>query len=139
MQIDVSDILRKGEGAQTEFTVSDEQPQLDDVILTAPLSGTVRIIGTKTGILAAGRLEGEVEVECHRCLQAFSHPVHFPFEAEFDASPQDDQLPIDRYGKIDLAEPIRQEIVVHLPLQQLCQDGCNGIELNQKKDSNGSS
>jgi uncharacterized protein len=139
MQVDVSDILSRGEGAQTEFAVSDETPELDDVSLAAPLTGTVNIIGLKDGLLAAGRFEAEVTMECHRCLRTFAHHVEFPFEAEFADHPDEDQFPISKHGKIDLAEPIRQELVVHLPLQQLCQADCNGIELKQKKDSHGSS
>jgi uncharacterized protein len=139
MHIDVRNILMQGEGAQEEYTISDESPELDDVTLAAPLSGNVRVMGTKEGVLAVGRLEADVELECNRCLRAFNHHVRFSLEAEFAEHPDEDQYPIDKRGRIDLTEPIRQDLVVYLPLQQLCQDDCNGIELKQKKDSNGSS
>ncbi len=139
MQIDVNDILRTGEGAQTVYAVEGEKPDLDGVELAEPISGEIRIMGTKHGILAVGRLETAVTLECHRCLRAFTHHIKFPLEAEFMATPEEDMFPIDQYGKIDLAEPVRQDIVVHLPLKQLCQADCKGIELKQKKDSDGSS
>jgi uncharacterized protein len=135
MQVDVSDILAKGEGSQVDLTVTDETPSLDGVTLTSPLSGRVRIVGTKDGVITAGQLETEVELECDRCLHSFSHHLRFSFQAEFRDSPEEDQFPIDKHGRIDLAEPVRQEIEVHLPLQRLCQEDCRGLELKQKKDS----
>lgn len=135
MHIDVSEILQAGEGHQADFTIGDETPALENLTLTAPLSGNIRIIGLQDGVLAAGRLEAAVELECTRCLRTFPHKVAFKFEAEFSERPQEDQFPIDKYGKIDLAEPVRQEIEVHLPLVALCQEDCAGIELKQKKDT----
>lgn len=139
MHVDVNDILRQGEGAQAGYNITDEQPEFEDVKLVAPLGGSIRIVGTKTGVLAAGKIDATVELECHRCLRPFNYRFSFPVEAEFDPNPEEEQYQIDRYGKIDLAEPIRQDLVVHLPLRQLCQAGCNGIQLTQKKETNGSS
>jgi uncharacterized metal-binding protein YceD (DUF177 family) len=139
MQVDVSDILRQGEGSQLDFTVEGESPRLDNVALVSPVSGRFRAMGTKEGVIISGRLQADISLECHRCLRAFTHSLAFPLEAEFQDEPEEDQFPIDKYGKIDLAEPVRQEIEVHLPLQQLCQADCNGIKLKQKKDIDGSS
>jgi len=135
MHVDVSDILAQGEGSQIDFAVADETPELEGLTLAAPLSGNLRIIGTKEGVLAAGKLEAEVELECDRCLRSFTHHLSIPVEAEFRDQPEDDQFPIDKHGTIDLAEPVRQEIEVHLPLQRLCQEDCSGLKLKQKKDS----
>lgn len=128
MQIDVSDILAQGEGSQTTFTVEGEESQLEGVKLTSPISGEVRLIGTKDGVLVTGQLASAVELECDRCLRSFEHSLNFPLSAEFTDAPSEDQFLIDKHGKIDIAEPARQELEVHLPLQRLCQDDCRGIE-----------
>jgi DUF177 domain-containing protein len=135
MQVDVSDIFRSGEGHQADFDISDEIPQLDGITLTAPLEGSLRVIGTVDGVLVTGDFAAEVELECSRCLRTFSYPVEFALEAEFSPTPDEDSFGIDKYGNIDLNEPVRQEIEVRLPLSPLCQDDCGGIELKQKKDS----
>lgn len=135
MQVDVSDILAREEGAQAEFTVEGETLVLDGLTLTSPISGSVRVIGIDDGVIVSGRFQTDVELECDRCLKTFVHQTTFLLEAEFRDEPAEDQFPIDKYGKIDLAEPVRQEIEVHLPLARLCQADCAGIELKQKKDN----
>ena len=139
MHINVSHILREGEGARADFTVEQESPSLEGITLASPINGNVLIMGTKTGVLARGRLNADVELVCDRCLRSFSHHLEFPLKAEFEDEPTDDQFPIDRNGSIDLLEAIRQDIEIHLPMQRLCQDDCNGLRLNQTKDNHGSS
>ena len=128
MQVDVNDILQQGEGAQADFSVKGETPQLEGLKLTQPIEGDIKVIGTKEGVLAVGSLDAAVELECNRCLRAFEYGLHFPLESEFSLNPDEEQFLIDKKGQIDLAEPIRQEIEVHLPLQQLCQEDCAGIK-----------
>lgn len=129
MQIDVSHILRQGEGAQEEFIINDEKPELDDLVLASPINGAIRIIGTNTGILASGKLEAAVALECSRCLKEYAQLVQFRLEAEFEDHPNDEQFAINKQGKITLDEPVRQELEVRLPLKALCQEDCTGIKL----------
>lgn len=139
MHVDVNDILKQEEGAGLDLRIEDERPSFEDVSLAAPLSGDIKVVGIDGSIIVAGNLQVEVNLECNRCLRMFTHHLTVPLQAEFRQQPGEDSFPIDRYGKIDLEEPIRQDILVHLPLQQLCTEDCNGIELKQKKDNHGSS
>ncbi len=127
MQVDVSNILRQGEGAREDFTISEESPDLDGIKLTGHLNGIVQIIGTNTGVLVDATLEAAVALECGRCLKLYEQVVKFPVQAEFEDHPSEDQFPITKFGKIDLSEPVRQELEVHLPLKALCQEDCTGI------------
>jgi uncharacterized metal-binding protein YceD (DUF177 family) len=70
-----------------------------------------------------------VTLECHRCLRSFEHPIQFPVRADYAERPTEDEFPIARDGSIDLAEAIRQELLVHLPQKQLCQEDCAGISI----------
>lgn len=139
MQVDVNDILRQGEGSLTDFVVDDETPELTDVTLAQPLAGNLRIMGTKSGVLVIGELQTAVELECNRCLRTFTHSLKLPLRAEFDRHPDEDSFPIDKKGQIDLDEPVRQELILHLPLQQLCKADCESLQLKEMKDSNGRS
>lgn len=135
MHVDVSNILQQGEGSRADFSIVGETPELVGIDLAAPLTGELRVVGTTGGVVIRGRLHTDVTLHCRRCLRAFSHHLDFPLQGEFSRTPVEDQFSIDKYGKIDLSEPVRQEIEVHLPLAPLCQEGCDGIELKQKKDS----
>jgi uncharacterized protein len=139
MQIDVNDILRHGEGFQLDYDIEAERPELEGITLASPISGSIHLVGVDDGIMVGGRLAADIELECDRCLRAFNHHLEFPLEASFSELPEDDQFPIDKHGKIDLSESLRQEIEVHLPVQRLCQADCSGLELKQKKDNHGSS
>lgn len=139
MHIDVNDILRQGEGSITNFMVEDESPELADVKLVEPLNGDLRIVGTKDGVLAIGELQAAVELECGRCLRTFTHQLTLPLRAEFARQPDEDSFPIDKKGWIELDEPVRQELILQLPIQQLCKEDCESIQLKEIKDSNGRS
>ncbi|TAK89501.1 hypothetical protein EPO04_00065 [Patescibacteria group bacterium] len=139
MHIDVNDILRQGEGSITDFKVDNESPELADVKLAQPLAGSLRIMGTRDGVLAIGDLQTAVELECGRCLRTFTHSLELPIRAEFARNPDEDSFPIDSKGTIDLDEPVRQELILQLPIQQLCKDDCESLQLKETKDSNGRS
>jgi uncharacterized protein len=138
MHIDVTNLLAENEGTRTDFSVEGERPEFEDITLTQPVSGSVQIMRAVDGLTARGNLQTTAELECHRCLRTFEQALKFPLSAEFRETPQDDEFSIDGDGQIDLSEAIRQEILVHLPQQQLCQEDCKGIQLKQKKDRNGS-
>ena len=86
-----------------------------------------------------GRISTETEVECTRCLE----PVTKSLEIEFDdifvdpadepvademavaGADLDESIAID--GKIDVAEVIREQIILALPEQTFCRADCKGL------------
>jgi uncharacterized protein len=127
MHINVRDILAESVGAQRSYKVSGERPELENSKLLAELKGECTISRLETGLLVQGRLESEVELQCHRCLRSFAHPVKLRFQQVYIEDPGDDELPIQRPGSIDLAPAIDQEIILSLPLKILCRPDCSGI------------
>lgn len=127
MRIDVRDILIEDTGFSRSFAFADERPELDNVTLTAPIDGEVTITKLEDTVQAEGRFETTIELECHRCLRTFELPVRHSFSRSYAEQPSDDDLPIDNC-EIDIAEAIRDEILVRLPLKLLCQPDCPGID-----------
>jgi len=86
-----------------------------------------------------GRISTETEIECTRCLE----PVTKSLEIEFDdifvdladepvsdemavpGADLDESIAID--GKIDVAEVIREQIILALPEQTFCRADCKGL------------
>jgi uncharacterized protein len=89
-----------------------------------------------------GDVEADVELQCSRCLENFSVPVEASLEEEFqptvdvmtgyvvkrdEAEENDAAFHIDANHMMDLTEPVRQAILVALPMKPLCREDCKGI------------
>lgn len=78
-----------------------------------------------------------VELECGRCLDAFLASIEGAVEEEFlpqiDVNTglplplEGDELRLSENHILDLNEAMRQDILVRLPLQPLCQTSCPGL------------
>jgi uncharacterized protein len=127
MHINVSDILAESVGYSRDFTIADEHPRFEDLSLAASINGHVSIMRLENGLAVRGRITTEVELQCDRCLRSFHHPVTASLRQVFTDHPSDDELPIEHNNAIDLAPLIGQEVVLALPIKQLCQPDCPGI------------
>lgn len=133
MRVNVIDILNNETGYSRSFVIDNETPEMESVHLTKPLSGEFIMTRTEEGIQVKGQLSTEIELECHRCLDAFKHEVNLRFSQEYRENPGDDEMPI--VGRqIDLTPLIEQEIIVSLPIMQLCQADCAGITAPPKSE-----
>ena len=128
MHINVRDILVKELGHSQTFTITDERPEFDQLTLTKPVSGEVKISRLDNGLVISGRVSCHIELECHRCLRSFARPVNVKFEQLFSEKPIDDEMPIDELDSIDLAPLLQQEILLNLPIKILCRRDCPGVE-----------
>jgi uncharacterized protein len=81
------------------------------------------------GILASGTASGTADGECARCLAPVSLPVRVEFAELFgypSAEPFDHELDGDL---LDLEPVVRDAVVLALPFQPECVDGCEDLEL----------
>jgi uncharacterized protein len=127
MHIEVSDILAQSIGYRTGFEIAGEHPEIEDVTLLDDINGNVDLTRVENGLLLGGKISTSMELECHRCLRAFAYPLEVKLTGEFAATPEPDQWPIEADGVIDLAPPIRQELIVNIPIKQLCKADCLGL------------
>jgi len=94
-----------------------------------------------TTVHVRGRLEGALDTECGRCLERYTIPVGQeldlfylpraagrPQEQEEDVELSDREVVVGYYDgdRLDLAEVMREQIVLGLPLKRLCREGCRG-------------
>jgi uncharacterized protein len=110
---------------------------------TVRLTDAVRARGEiKKGIVET-KVSGEIRVfarlECTRCLTEVEQKLEFPFEAAFVApehyteaveaelSGEDLDVSILEGNGIDLAELVREQILLNLPEQVFCRDDCRGL------------
>ena len=88
-------------------------------------------------VLLRGELRGVLETPCSRCLEAARIQLDIPLTISFvekgadgDADEDDDDDGDVVYfegGEIDLGAELRDEILLAMPINPLCQEGCQGL------------
>jgi uncharacterized protein len=105
-----------------------------------PFEGSAEIWNAGDRLLVKASVAGEATVECSRCLTPFSLPLEVAFEEEFvegepsdEADEQefevDEQRTVTYYSgdEIDLSEPLRENVLLELPMKPLCREDCRGL------------
>ena len=124
----------------------DETLQAGDVDLELPNARVASNIAFKGGLSKsaagtslAGRLTGELEIDCDRCLEPQRRPIDIEPDLEFVPSNsfgsaanlelQPGDLKLDAFGEdeIDLTEIAREQILLDVPQQFFCKEDCQGL------------
>jgi uncharacterized protein len=89
-----------------------------------------------------GRLEAGVSLECGRCLDRYGAPAgqeldlfflprekERPRDEEEDVQLSDREVVVGYYegDRLDLADVIREQLILSLPLRRLCREECRGL------------
>ena len=138
--INVAALLREQTGAFRAYRFSIDRLGLDDDLEAVNLAGTVRLTRLTDAILASIIAETSVELECQRCLRVFSLPVSLEFDEQFriaydvrrgtaiesEVEGIDERPEVTENHELDFSEPVRQEILVALPMRPVCGPDCPG-------------
>lgn len=143
MKLNVSALMEevgRREGVPVEVALASVETGGDLLGFPTPVTGTADALSTAEGILVHFQLQGEAELQCARCLQAFRFPVSLRFTEEFrPGSPtgtagdleQDAEsgasYVVFQGDQISLDDTLRQEVLLALPLKPLCSDACKGL------------
>jgi uncharacterized protein len=110
---------------------SDPSWRLDRVHLRAERDGD--------DVLVAGEIDSTVPITCGRCLEDFSFPVDASFDVlylphaqnvgEGELEVEDDDLTTAYYSEdqIDLAQLVREQFYLAIPMKPLCREDCRGL------------
>lgn len=129
--------------AQSSFDFQVAPDEIDLEGEAVKLKDVIKVEGKlKKGIAQTevhGKIYGEIEVECNRCLQPAEMYLEFPFDAVFvtaenytqekEAELKADDLEVSVFegDKIDLTELVREQILLNLPSHVLCREDCQGL------------
>lgn len=112
------------------------------------LSGTVKLLRTKAGVLVEARMSLVEPESCSRCLKPLEELLHIDFEEEFLVTldlrtghpvgepPDPDAFRIDEHHMLDLTEAVRQYREAAAVMQPLCRPDCLGLCPNCGADLN---
>jgi uncharacterized protein len=103
------------------------------------VSGEAEYRPATAQIRLRGQLSGEVGCACDRCLERFTVPVGKSFDVLYESpemapdqgeiSLTADDVDVAFYdqGGLELADAVREQILLLLPMQRLCRESCQGI------------
>jgi uncharacterized protein len=140
LSYNVAGLLRAAPGTSRTYPVSvDEMPIADDVALSAPIRGEVRLSRTGDSILAEAHLDTAVAETCSRCLTPMSAPIQLELREEalpmvdiksglpVDVRPGQESLRLDEHHELHLASAVRDAISLAEPIAPLCRPDCRGL------------
>jgi len=134
----VAQLLLSPVGTTRELEI-EEKVFRADKLEARNLHGRVVLTRLREDILLQGRVEGDVVLECSRCLEAYAQHLQMEMELQFQPSvailtgealplPENDNVYlIDSHHILDLTEPIREQVILSLPMRPLCRPDCAGL------------
>jgi uncharacterized protein len=122
-----------------------------DFDFETPLESEAKIKKTGQMVFIMGRVQSTLRLQCVRCLKEFIYPLSSTFELtlrplkeapsqeEIELSHEEIESSFFKEGEIHLSEIACEQILLEIPYQPLCQEGCKGLCPICGKDQNLSS
>lgn len=138
MFIDLASVGTTPKPLKAEFTPDEIDLDLESR-LAIPAVFRGEIFGDDGRAYVEGMITANVETACTRCLEPVTRQFEIPFrdvfvdasqesrerEAEIGIGDMDESLVIG--GRVDLEEVVREQILLAMPEQMLCREGCRGL------------
>lgn len=144
----VAQLLKERVGSTRKFhfdtpnLVLDADPGEGEALHAQQVHGDVKVTRLSDGLLVQGDMDAKVLLECSRCLESFTTPVDARLEEQYlptidvetgapmrreEFDENDQAFEIDQNHMMDLTEPVRQALLVALPMKPLHSEDCKGI------------
>jgi uncharacterized protein len=142
LRLDLVELDRRGTATlDTTVPVDDPTWESSDLRLLEPVAVHLQAsVGTAGQILLRGRVRTVVAAECRRCVKPLALPVDLELlsvmvptggdlAGSADDEPMDEALrPYDpQAGELDLADLVREELVLSAPAWPVCRPDCRGL------------
>jgi len=140
----VSHLYESGIGASEKYSF-DADLDFEEMDAKSTIKGGVEIMRIEKGFnVVVENVEVDLNVKCGKCLKEYSETVQVPHgERQFTFKPPEiktdinDIFLVDRKNQeIDIAEILRQELILHFPVNRVCSSRCKGICLVCGNDKN---
>jgi len=131
--------LRTGTDRLTRRFEPSEFPVEEEFRLGGPVDLDVEIHKDATKARVTGRVATTLQLDCGRCLEPFDIPLDAAFDALFlpavanagagEQEVADEDLGVSFYKDetLDLADLMREQFYLALPMKPLCQPDCKGL------------
>jgi uncharacterized protein len=140
MKFNAAQLLLEYIGAIREYEIDEPAHLIDEgVRAVSPLRGQIKLTHINRGVLADARIATKIQQECSRCLDEVLTPIDLHLVEEFyptvdlrtglpmKAPEGGSGFMLTEAHEVDLDEPIRQSVLLDLPMKPLCRVGCAGL------------
>jgi uncharacterized protein len=151
--VNVVGLLKGQTGATRSYRLLLDTFEADGETIARDITGDVRLTRLRDAIIASVSAAGVVPMICARCLREYDQPFEVDFDEEYrqtvdvrtgfdlGVEPIDEELVsrINENHELDLREPLRQEILVALPMRPDCGSECPGPDVLEVGGEDGAS
>jgi uncharacterized protein len=129
LRFQISDLLAHPGQAREEAAALPVKVALSNASVDDQVAVSIILRSLTDGVVARGAAETTVDLTCNRCLTAWSEPMSVPIEAVFRVQPEDedDELPVEAGGWIDVEPVVHDEVALTLPTRPVCKPDCLGL------------
>ncbi len=102
-----------------------------------PIRVFVKIRKDRDGYRVWLNMEGEIELECSRCLTIFRKDISQETEKHIERYPKDENVSLtpddlevsfmDELDIVNLEDLVREELILSIPMKPLCRLDCPGV------------
>jgi uncharacterized protein len=151
--VNVVGLLKGQTGATRTYRLLLDTFEADGDLIARDIQGDVRLTRLRDAIIARVSASGVAPMTCARCLREYDQPFEVEFDEEYRQTvdvrtgvdlgdePLEEELVsrIDENHELDLREPLRQEILVVLPMRPDCGPDCPGPDVLEVGGDDGAS
>lgn len=123
--------LKSDVSGRVPFGLTEDIKEIDLGGERVDFSGPVKITGSVewdgVSFLVTGEVQTEVILECSRCLRTVRYPLRTAFKQKYSETGDGEDVLSARGDRIDLNIPVRESILLELPVKVLCREECKGL------------
>jgi uncharacterized protein len=139
MLLDLSRLRSGTEHLERRYAPAELARAEDEFRIVAPVELSADVRKDAKKVRFSGRVRATLELECSRCLEPFQIPVDVAFDMLFlpasentgdgEREVAEEDLGVSYYKEdvIDVAEVIREQLYLALPMKPLCREDCKGL------------
>jgi uncharacterized protein len=134
LHVDLNRLQREGRArVDVDVAPSDGFWNGTDVAPHTPLAVRLEAQQAATDVVVRGRMAGEFELACRRCLEPVVAGIDEELALLYRAGmePGDDEpadvLPLPRGATLDLTVPVREHVLLAVPTYVYCRSECRGL------------
>lgn len=135
MKVNIAQV-RRMERETVHYDLDEDFPGFEfggeDITFAKPVHVQLEVTNTGKTLLVKGLIKTEMNISCGRCLGKFVYAADIPYEDEWVAAGQatneqmETSLLYDK-DEVEIQERIFEQIVLALPMKNLCSPECRGL------------